>query len=310
MDFKLNREGLFDAYESKKASLDASNRLVRNKVPIIYDDWEWYFDDKSRTNKLYTYLQKTLGPLKQKGTGRKYDWPLFVKNYACDKSWAISGGFCKTNFSSEGWDSCVDKVNGTKNSDGTITYDSNTYKEKVTLTKDHTWKSASGKSGTWSCAPNGLVFLEEKSSDKKEDDKKKEEDKKKKEPIVIGGGCEKVDYTEDDILSGNAELKNCMKGSIVGKIQSLLKTCGFPYFSKSGNIDNIYGPRTEKMVKAFQELPNIGLIDDGVVGDKTYKKLLACKSGGLTITPTPTPTPSSIPKFPEPGSDDEIFNFN
>ena len=128
---------------------------------------------------------------------------------------------------------------------------------------------------------------------------------------VTGGKCESITYTEDDILNGVAKIKNCMKGDVVGKIQSLLKTCGFPYFSKSGRIDNIYGPRTEKMVMAFQELPNSGLSDDGVVGKDTYKKLQSCKTSSTTTSPTTTTTTTTAPiKISDPSIDDIIGIFD
>jgi hypothetical protein len=135
---------------------------------------------------------------------------------------------------------------------------------------------------------------------------------------VTGGKCESITYTENDILNGVAKIKNCMKGDVVGKIQSLLKTCGFPYFSKSGNIDNIYGPRTEKMVMAFQELPNSGLSDDGVVGKDTYKKLQSCKTSSTTTSPTTTTTTSPTTtinttapiKISDPSIDDTIGIFD
>jgi hypothetical protein len=127
---------------------------------------------------------------------------------------------------------------------------------------------------------------------------------------VTGGKCESITYTENDILNGVAKIKNCMKGDVVGKIQSLLKTCGFPYFSKSGNIDNIYGPKTEKMVMAFQELPNSGLSDDGVVGKDTYKKLQSCKTSSTTTSPTTTTTTTAPIKISDPSIDDIISFFD
>jgi len=120
---------------------------------------------------------------------------------------------------------------------------------------------------------------------------------------VKGGKCESVTYTEDDILNGVAKIKNCMKGDVVGKIQNLLKTCGFPYFSK-------YGPKTEKMVMAFQELPNSGLSDDGVVGKYTYKKLQSCKTSSTTTSPTTTTTTTAPIKVSDPSIDDIIGIFD
>ena len=58
-----------------------------------------------------------------------------------------------------------------------------------------------------------------------------------------------------------------MRGSDVAQLQSILELIGY----NPGEIDGIFGTRTEEAVKAFQR--NNGLSPDGIVGPKTYEKL-------------------------------------
>ena len=62
-------------------------------------------------------------------------------------------------------------------------------------------------------------------------------------------------------------IKKGNKGNDVKVIQSKLKDLGF----LSGSVDGIFGPNTEKAVKAFQK--SAGLKDDGIVGTKTIAAL-------------------------------------
>jgi hypothetical protein len=69
-----------------------------------------------------------------------------------------------------------------------------------------------------------------------------------------------------------------MKGPIVGKIQELLISAGYPNISKSGKIDNDFGSLTKGEVEKFQ-LKNKNdegepLQKDGIVGSETIKALL------------------------------------
>jgi hypothetical protein len=65
------------------------------------------------------------------------------------------------------------------------------------------------------------------------------------------------------------------------------------------------------MVMAFQELPNSGLSDDGVVGKDTYKKLQSCKTSSTTTSPTTTTTTTTAPiTISDPSIDDIIGIFD
>ncbi|MGA5384724.1 peptidoglycan-binding protein [Streptomyces pseudogriseolus] len=67
--------------------------------------------------------------------------------------------------------------------------------------------------------------------------------------------------TRDAILaSGHA-------GPQVAEAQCLLRRAGFP----PGDIDGIYGPRTERAVQRLQQ--KAGLVDDGIVGPHTWGAL-------------------------------------
>jgi len=69
-----------------------------------------------------------------------------------------------------------------------------------------------------------------------------------------------------------------MRGGDVEQVQTALKNSGFD----PGAIDGIYGPYTERAVKAFQKKK--GLKVDGIVGPETAKALLGCwvEDGGGT----------------------------
>ena len=86
------------------------------------------------------------------------------------------------------------------------------------------------------------------------------------------------ELTIDDIKNGKSVVKLGMKGPIVGKIQELLISAGYPNISKSGKIDNDFGSLTKGEVEKFQ-LENKNdegepLQKDGIVGSETIKALL------------------------------------
>ena len=87
-----------------------------------------------------------------------------------------------------------------------------------------------------------------------------------------------TDLTIDDIKNGKSVVKLGMKGPIVGKIQELLASAGYPDISKSGKIDNDFGSLTKGEVEKFQsENTNDEgepLQKDGKVGTETIKALL------------------------------------
>jgi len=208
------------------------------------------------------------------------DYTTAVKIFACDLQWANDAGYCKTDFTADGWDSCVNGTKGVKNGDGTITYDSNTAGGKVTLSKDHTFKSSitGWESGTWSCTSSGKILL----------------DNTKKTPSSTSGttpttstSCPTTTATGADVISGTF-IKKCVKGKIVGEIQKHLKKHGFGDFSTDGTIDNIFGGRTKQMVIDFQK--SKGLTPDGVVGPKTWVELVKDKTT-TPVVPKKTPSP-------------------
>ena len=296
MNFKEQRGKLFSAYKTKEPTLSSKDKLVNRttKKPIIYDDWEDYFNDKDRTYNLYLHLQKIMGPLTQKDSGLPADWGYFVNNYSCDKPWPSTFGFCKTDFTADGWDSCVNGTKGVKNGDGTITYDSNSAGGKVTLSKDHTFKSSitGWESGTWSCSPSGKVFL----------DNSKKTPSPTSVPTPTTSSCPTTTATGADVISGTL-IKNCMKGDIVGEIQKHLKKHGFGNFSRSGSIDNVFGNKTEKMVSEFQSAK--GLKVDGVVGPKTWVELVKDKK----LTTTTSSTDNSDVEQVDADNIDDIYNL-
>lgn len=76
-----------------------------------------------------------------------------------------------------------------------------------------------------------------------------------------------------------AVYKNGSKGSDVTRIQKALKDAGL----YQGTADGIFGPGTEKAVKAFQA--KCGLEADGIVGTDTWNKL---------FPPTPVAAPKGV----------------
>ena len=114
-----------------------------------------------------------------------------------------------------------------------------------------------GEMGNYRCLQNNRLFLEL--------DSVKNAGLKKPESKIIS-----TTLTPEDLKNGRI-VKLGMKGDIVGKIQELLISNGHKEISKDGKVDNIFGGRTKKMVKAFQSAN--GLEDDGVVGPLTWAKL-------------------------------------
>jgi hypothetical protein len=113
-----------------------------------------------------------------------------------------------------------------------------------------------------------------------------------------GGGTSLVDttLTADDLKAGKF-VKKGMKGKIVGDIQNLLIKLGYTDVSKSGNVDEKFGSRTEKMVKDFQNAN--GLEDDGTVGKDTWPKLndpAAVKKSGSTSSSALGSAQANVPQ--------------
>lgn len=119
-----------------------------------------------------------------------------------------------------------------------------------------------GEMGNYRCLQNNRLFLE---LDSVKNAVLKNQTPKKDESKIIS-----TTLTPEDLKNGRI-VKLGMKGDIVGKIQELLISNGHKEISKDGKVDNIFGGRTKKMVKAFQSAN--GLEDDGAVGPLTWAKL-------------------------------------
>ncbi len=74
--------------------------------------------------------------------------------------------------------------------------------------------------------------------------------------------------------SSQPVLRQGARGSAVTTLQQRLKAAGF----NPGTIDGQFGPKTLAAVKAFQRAK--GLVQDGIVGPKTWAKLNAPPPGG------------------------------
>ena len=85
---------------------------------------------------------------------------------------------------------------------------------------------------------------------------------------TFGGGTKNNAEEEEDMKL--PELSNGSKGTSVKALQTLL--IGYGHFCGGGGADGIFGSGTEKAVKEYQRIH--GLTDDGIVGTKTWAKLL------------------------------------
>lgn len=73
---------------------------------------------------------------------------------------------------------------------------------------------------------------------------------------------------DDTVALEMKVVKNGSKGNTVKAVQILLNGLGYP----CGNADGVFGNRTLSAVKKFQQKHK--LVVDGIVGQKTYEKLL------------------------------------
>ena len=101
---------------------------------------------------------------------------------------------------------------------------------------------------------------------------------------VTGAMIEGVDVEYIDCDEGEGESMTMRRGSAgeaVRALQELLKKCGYD----CGDIDGMFGSKTEAAVKAFQR--DHGLTVDGIAGEKTQEALAAAAAvddGRITIT--------------------------
>jgi uncharacterized protein (TIGR02594 family) len=82
------------------------------------------------------------------------------------------------------------------------------------------------------------------------------------------------------------------RGPEVRDLQRRLHELGY----KPGPVDGIFGPRTQKAVKAFQ--PDSGLVPDGIVGPRTRANIEApqCRQTSRPIAPSaPRPAQQEMP---------------
>ena len=100
---------------------------------------------------------------------------------------------------------------------------------------------------------------------------------------VTGAMIEGVDavYFDCDEGDENMTMRRGSAGEAVRALQELLKKCGYD----CGDIDGMFGSKTEAAVKNFQR--DHGLTVDGIAGEKTQEALAAAAAvddGRITIT--------------------------
>jgi hypothetical protein len=282
---ETRRKALFGLYKKFiNREKNPKKPLEWNGKKITYIDafLELYNEEKG-ANAVFTWFQQSDIPLsdgKNDFTRKEY-----LKLYCCDLTWAKNAGYCKSNFASEGWPTCVDNANATKNSDGTLTYTSNSGFGKVTLSKDNTWKNDSGKNGTWACSNSGLIVItEKKTTSPSPAPSPNPRPRRTTVPGPSTGTYTNVNLTGQDIINGETVEKG-MKGDIVTKIQEHLNRHGA---SPVLVTDGKYGDKTKKAVRDFQK--SKGLPASGVVEDKTWLELIKDKSS-TTTPPKPVKDP-------------------
>lgn len=122
------------------------------------------------------------------------------------------------------------------------------------------------KKGFYKCTQSGKLFLELDTVKKVET--KKEKQKKEGSKIVS------TNLTLDDILKGKGSVRIGMKGPVVGEIQNILIALNQSKVSNSGKADNSFGKLTDLSVRQFQGNNMSKGEQDGVVGQKTLKRMI------------------------------------
>lgn len=122
------------------------------------------------------------------------------------------------------------------------------------------------KKGYYKCTQSGKLFLELDIVKKVET--KKEKQKKEGSKIVS------TNLTLDDILKGKGSVRIGMKGPVVGEIQNILIALNQSKVSNSGKADNSFGKLTDLSVRQFQGNNMSKGEQDGVVGQKTLKRMI------------------------------------
>jgi peptidoglycan hydrolase-like protein with peptidoglycan-binding domain len=131
-----------------------------------------------------------------------------------------------------------------------------------------------GKKGNYKCTQTNKLFLELDTVKKVET--KKETPKKVKSNIVS------TNLTLEDILNGRGSVRIGMKGPVIGEIQNILIALNQSKVSNSGKADNIFGKMTDLAVKQFQGNNMSKGEQDGIVGQKTLKRMIELRDGGET----------------------------
>lgn len=69
---------------------------------------------------------------------------------------------------------------------------------------------------------------------------------------------------------GSRSLQNGSQGSDVTALQAIMRR-RFPLYAKTLQVDGIFGPKTEAVVREYQR--RAGLVVDGIAGRKTFRSL-------------------------------------
>ncbi len=94
-------------------------------------------------------------------------------------------------------------------------------------------------------------------------------------PKITGGKPKytKVSFTLDDVTSGKSVIKKGMSGPVVGELQKIMLELNMK-ISKTGKVDNIFGPIMDLSVRQFQATNMPTGSKDGKVGKNTLNRMI------------------------------------
>lgn len=94
-------------------------------------------------------------------------------------------------------------------------------------------------------------------------------------PKITGGKPKyaKVSFTLDDVTSGKSVLKKGMSGPVVGELQKIMLELNMK-ISKTGKVDNVFGPIMDLSVRQFQATNMPTGSKDGKVGKNTLNRMI------------------------------------